>query len=391
MNLSGRQRNFLKTSPIPLLAGVVAALLFANATPDLYRAVVAIPPPWAPQLLGNDLTLRFLINDIFMLLFFGLATHDAVCAMRAGGDLYPHRRAANPLFAAIAGVVVPAILYTSIIHWGYADAPQHSLLMGAWAVPTATDFALAWVAARFVFGRHHPAVQFLLVLAILDDLLGLAIIALFYGAEDTVWQPIGLLLVAVAIALAMLLRRLGVRSILLGVVLPGAIGWLGLQQTPVHPSLALVFLVPLLDSDVLEKFHELFSIPVNIGLAVFGLVNAGVVLREFHFLAGVVLVALLAGKVVGVSSASLLANRFGLKLPAGMSTRDVFVVALLSGIGLTVALFVAGEAFPAGTTYRAAARTGALFSLIVFMLTPLLRIWIRRQKGRVTAAVRMPE
>jgi len=118
------------------------------------------------------------------------------------------------------------------------------MLLNGWGVPTATDISLAWMFALLIFGAGHPAINFLLLLAIADDALGMAIIAAFYGNPEKPVEPVWLLLVLVAMAVAFLLRCLKVQYWSLYVMLSGPISWLGLILAHVHPALALVFVVP---------------------------------------------------------------------------------------------------------------------------------------------------
>ena len=121
-------------------------------------------------------TLHFLINDLFMVVFFGVAAKEITEACLPGGALNPVSKAINPLLGTIGGVVGPVGVYfvlNAIPGFG------QEVWANGWGIPTATDIALAWLIARLVFGNGHPAIAFLLLLAVADDGIGLGIIAIF--------------------------------------------------------------------------------------------------------------------------------------------------------------------------------------------------------------------
>ena len=357
----------------PLLLGLAAALVFANVDGAGYQRLVHSTID--AKLLGHEVSFHFLVNDGFMTLFFGLAAREILTAVRPGGTLFPPRRAANAMLASVGGVVAPAVVYIALIHGLFRNVPDHELLMGAWAVPTATDIALVWLAARLVFGRKHPAVDYVLLLAVLDDLIGLVIIAVIYSGAEATLRASGIALVATGIAVAWGLRRQQVRWWPAYVVLAGGPVWLGLLQTPIHPALALVPIVPFFPLavrggqttvDVGARFERALKPVVDVGLFAFGFANAGVAFGDVMFVTWVVLASLVVGKTIGIAAVSLAAARWlGLALPDGVSRTQVLVIGLLASTGVTVSLFIAGQAFPADSAYQGAARMGSVFSLVV--------------------------
>ena len=119
--------------------------------------------------------LHFPVNDIGMVFFFALAMKEIVEATLPGGALASPRQAAVPLLAAVGGMAGPAALYAVLVT--IVNRPE---LMPGWAIPCATDIAFSYMAARLIFPKDHPAIPFLLLLAIADDALGLILIAVFY-------------------------------------------------------------------------------------------------------------------------------------------------------------------------------------------------------------------
>ena len=153
-------KTFVNNSGL-LVLGTVIALVWANLDHDSYVAFSHY--------------LHFRVNDIGMTFFFALAAKEVVEATAPGGPLHSPRRAAMPLAAAVGGMFGPALIF--VVLTIVFDRPN---LERGWAIPTATDIAFSYLAARIVFGAQHPVIPFLLLLAIADDALGLLIIAAFY-------------------------------------------------------------------------------------------------------------------------------------------------------------------------------------------------------------------
>ena len=357
----------LREFSIPLITGVVAGLIWANLDPKGYQRVLH----YSPFGEHHPFTFHFFANDIFMVFFFGIATKEITEACLPGGALNPVRRAVNPLLGTLGGVVGPALVYLLVVQ--LAGEPD---LVRGWGVPTATDIALAWLVARMVFGERHPAVSFLLLLAVADDGIGLAIIAIFYPDPVHPVQPVFLLGVVGAMALAHGLRRLRVQSPWPYVVVAGGLSWACLYLGHLHPALALVPIVPFLPSaqrdiglfvevegmhDTLSRFEHGLKRPVDFGLAMFGVANAGVTFSDLGPATLAVAVALVVGKPLGITLMSSLGHRLGFALPDGMTHRTLLLAGVVAGMGLTVALFVAGVAFTEPEA-QGAAKMGALAS-----------------------------
>jgi Na+:H+ antiporter, NhaA family len=370
-----KQLNLLREFSVPLVAGVFAALAWANLDLERYEAFLH-----APVIAG--LSVHFLTNDLFMSLFFGIAAVEITKSCLPGGDLHPLKRAVNPLLATAGGVLGPILLY--FIFNALFGSP---VLARGWGIPTATDIALAWLAARFIFGKGHPAISFLLLLAIADDAVGLVIIAVFYGDPLTPAQPAWLVLTAAAMLLCYVLRRRQIRSYWPYLLFGGAVSWLGLFFAHLHPALALVFVVPFLphrsaemahmfeedpaDLSPLSRFEHDWKLVVDLGLFMFGLVNGGVAFSSVGAATWLVLLSLILGKALGVFSFSALAVRLGFPLARGMGRRELVAAGLTAGIGFTVALFVAGEAFSDGAI-SGGAKMGAMLSILAFIPAALV-------------------
>jgi Na+:H+ antiporter, NhaA family len=354
---------FVLERSLLLIAGTLAALVWANAGPASYEAFTH--------------AVHFAVNDIAMVFFFGLATKEIVEATRPGGSLASWREAAVPVFAACGGMIAPALLYVGAV--AALGLPE---LHRGWAIPCATDIAFSYLAARIIFPQGHPAIPFLLLLAVADDALGLIVLAIFYptGVFAPLWFAA---LIVPALAAAWMFRRRGVVSFWPYAIVAGGISWAAFYAGGLHPALALVPIVPFMPvhgpyhklydeemprpADTLERFADWWRAPVQVILLFFGLANAGVPLSSVGPVTWMVTGALILGKPGGVFLFTIVAVAMGLRRPGGLSNPDIAVVGVIAGIGFTVALFFATAAFPPGPTLDQA-KMGALLS---FAAAPL--------------------
>lgn len=373
--------NMLREFSVPLLAGVIVAIAWANLAPQSYTRFINGPH-------FGGLSFHFISNELFMVLFFGIAAVEITQSCLPGGDLNPIKKAVNPLLGTLGGVLGPIVVYLTLN--AVIGGPA---LHNGWGIPTATDIALAWLAARVVFGANHPAVSYLLLLAVADDAIGLGIIAIFYPNPAFPVQPLWLVLTALGMLCAWLMRRAELRSYWPYLLLGGTLSWSGLHQAHLHPALALVFIIPFLphakhehkhlfeedtsDHTTLSRFEHEWKVFVDFGLFMFSLANAGVQFSSVSTVTWLVLTALLAGKTLGIFSFSCLATRLGFGLPHGMTLRDLVVAGMIAGTGFTVALFVAGEAFT-DPVVQGASKMGAMLSLSAAALGLLLSKLIPR-------------
>ena len=358
----------LQQFSIFLLAGAVVAQLWIHGEPDAYHATMK-DVLWTVPWIHVEVTLHFLANEVLMAFFFGIAAKELTEATLQSDGPLRGMRGFLPMMACLGGVIGPAVVYRMICT---------RELAGAWAVPCATDIAFAWLGARAIWGAKHPAVAFLLALAVADDFIGMGIIAVFYPQRD--FNFTGLLLIILGMAAAFACNRGRKRMALLGTwqafIIPGAICWFGLHLAGLHAALALVFVVPFIpmhdldqglfanghhhnDRDALNQFEHAHKPFVDVGLFFFGLANAGVAwwgTGAWNQNSTAVLLGLGIGKTLGITVMTV----FGfllLKLTRGtaalpvndetgerLTWRDVPVIGLLGAMGFTVALFVAEAA-----------------------------------------------
>ncbi len=365
-----------------LPAGAVIALVWANVAHASYGRLAA--------------ALAFPVNDIGMVFFFALAAKEVVEATAPGGALHTWRRAALPVIAAAGGMAVPSAIYLV-----YVFAAGEPALARGWAIPCATDIAFSSLVATAVF-RRHPAIPFLLLLAIADDAFGLVILALFFPVGE-LHLGAGALLMVAALACAFALRTKRIVSFWPYVAVSGALSWLALFWGGLHPALALVPIVPFFPHaardrglfvdappdahDTLSRFEHWWKLPVQAVLFLFGLANAGVEITAHGTATWAVLVGILAGKPLGIVAAVAVATAAGFHLPARFGWRDLIVVGCAAGIGFTVALFFATAAFPPGPALDEA-KLGALLSICSAALTVAAAFVLRAGVFTASAAER---
>ncbi len=357
----GGVRNLLDTLRLEstggtlLLIGAAIAIIWANS-------------PWAeayehlrelhvgPAALHLDLSLHAWAADGLLAIFFfvvGLELKREIVT----GELRRPATAIVPVVAAVGGMVVPAAFYLAINLAAVDGAPR------GWAVPTATDIAFA-VAVLAIVGKGLPNAlrAFLLTLAVVDDLLAIIVIAIFY--TDTV--SFGWLAAAfAAVALFGFLLRRGITTPWLLVPL-GVIAWVFMHSSGIHATIAGVLLglaTPALarrgEKESLAEHFEHRWRPVSAGFAVpiFALFAAGVavgggVLGEALAdpVAQAIALGLVLGKPIGIVGATYLVSRSShVGLARGLSWWDVVGVGALAGIGFTVSLLVAELAFGPGS------------------------------------------
>lgn len=412
-----------------LMLAAAIALIWANSPAAAsYHALWHTPISFG---LGGHVfsqSLHFWINDALMAVFFLVVGMEIRREIHEGA-LASLQLATFPLAAALGGVVVPALIYVAL----NTEATQ----LRGWAVPTATDIAFA-IGVLALLGRSIPGNVrvLLLALAIIDDIVAVLIIAIFYsGGLDFS----GLLVAGVGVLMVLGLQQIGASSAW-AYVLPGAVLWLGLLQTGVHPTLAGVVLglmTPVLPGRLREQPldmatralddlhtrtagapHEL-AVPlrqlrqaqrevlppvIRVQMALhpwvafgvmplFALANAGVTIDGVDLSLGGaqtvtlgVVLALVLGKPLGVVAASWLAVRLGwCRLPPGVNWSSVFLVGLLAGIGFTMSIFIATLAFDDANLLNAA-KLGVLLASLVAAVLGLSWGFLQAARARLSTA-----
>jgi NhaA family Na+:H+ antiporter len=338
--------------------GAIIALAWVNTAPESYfRFTLAI---------------AFAVNGIAMVFFFAVITKEVVEATVPGGVLHPWRRALLPVVAAVGATAVPALLHVRVV-----DAFDEPMLAMAWPVTFATDLAVGYFVARLIFGSRHPVIPFLLLIGIASGVFGFVAVAVFNPMRD-LHLGIGALLMAVAIGIALGLRRARVRSFWPYTLAGGSASWWALFLAGFDPALALVPIMPFLPHatrdpgffvdappgarDALNRFEIWWRYPAQVALFFFGLVNAGVPLRALEPGTWGLPIAVIAGKPLGVLIGAGIAVAAGLHLPHRLGVRELVVVGFSAAIGFSVGLFFCAALLPPGQL-RAEISMGVLLSL----------------------------
>lgn len=413
--------NFVTNYSLLLIAGAAIALVWANVNPGSYHDVVEFViadnffighPHVEDGHVTRTLTLHYLVNDVLMAFFFAIAGKEVWEAIILENGSLRGKKSLTPLIATMGGMLGPVAVYLGLaLLLGPAKFGE---VANGWAIPTATDIAFSYLVGRTVFGAGHPAVRFLLLLAIADDAGGLIILAIFYPTGEL--APEWLLMsfgaaVAVFVLFNWLPRRMDrgnqlrpnstwVRKNLSWwpYLIAGCICWYGFQESGIHPALGLLPIIPAIPhadrafglfaeaeqylTDILNQAEHLLKHPVEIVLFLFGLMNAGVEFSAISAPTWLVLAGLLIGKPLGITLFGWFAAKpMGLGLPSGMRIADLFVLGCVAAIGFTVALFVASVAFDGGPV-QDAAKMGALMSFGAAAIAIVAGIVFRVEKQK---------
>ncbi len=412
------------TSGLLLMATAILALVLANsALAGFYQHLVHMPIAISIGEWRLEKTLHHWVNDGLMALFFfvvGLELKREILV----GELAVPRQAVLPIVAAVGGMVVPVLIYLAFNPSG--DGAR------GWGIPMATDIAFAIGALVLLAGRVPKSlITFLVALAIVDDLGAVLVIALFY-TDQIVMEA---LLAGGAIFLALVVCNLaGIRQPLPYFLL-GALLWFALLKSGVHATLAGVltaFAIParpkydpgrfsehvrelmvrfdashqpgrsIMTNDALravvqtlangihkvetplQRLEHGLHMPVAfLVIPIFAFINAGIPM-EFaglgetlsHPVTLGVMLGLVLGKFLGIAGASWLALRIGIgQLPAQTHFSQIVGVALLAGIGFTMAIFIAELGFAAQPEYLLMAKTGILFASLLAGISGFF--WLR--------------
>jgi NhaA family Na+:H+ antiporter len=372
-------------SSIVLLLAAIAALVWANSPwHESYHHV------WDLELRLSRLTLpvHAWINDALMAIFFFLVgmeiKHEIV-----HGELSDMRRASLPIFAALGGMIVPALIYALL---NLRQPGQHG-----WGIPMATDIAFSLGVLAMVKGIPAELKVFLLSLAIADDIGAIAVIAIFYTETLRVES---LIVGALLLVILYLVHRVGIRHSMIYALL-GILFWVAILRSGIHATIAgviLGFMVPTsprlsfsqfesISTDIVKRYREALAEndtttaarmlgfleevvsetespserltrKLNdwvsfLVLPLFALANAGVEFSAGGFgnllrshVAWGVFFGLVVGKPIGIAAFSWLAVKLGIAvLPHHVNWRMINAVGMLAGIGFTVSIFISSLAF----------------------------------------------
>ncbi|GAA4196383.1 Na+/H+ antiporter NhaA [Microbacterium oryzae] len=377
------------TGGVLMIAAAILGLAWANSPwRESYAALSAFT--LGPESIHLDLSLSTWAADGLLAVFFfvvGVELKHEIVA----GNLRNPRQAAVPVLAAVGGMMLPALIYVGVVL--ALGAPE---MLHGWAIPTATDIAFA-LAILGIFGRGLPVELriFLLTLAVVDDLLAIVVIAVFYTATIHLVSLIGAIAVIALFALAARARRMR-----WWLMIPLAlVAWALMHESGVHATIAgvlLGFCIPArpLRDEVEPRTHQLEHAvkPLSAGIAlpIFAFFAAGVtivgsdagaVLTEPVVIA--VVAALVIGKLVGVLGVTALVTKVTpLRLPDRIGIRDLLPVGFLTAIGFTVSLLIAELSFGSDEEATSGAKIAILIASLLAAILAAVTLRLDARKAR---------
>jgi len=321
------------------------------------------------------------VNDLLMAVFFFLVGLEIKREL-VEGELASVKKVMLPLFAAIGGMLFPALIFTA---FNLGTENIHG-----WAIPTATDIAFSLGVLSLLGNRVPLALKvFLTALAIIDDLGGIIIIALFYTKEIHLQY---LLLSLFVLAILFVLNRKKVQSFIFYFI-PMVFLWYFIYKSGVHATIAGVLSALFIPMNKVVKYEHVLHKPVNYFiLPVFALANTTIALSLesipdlWSSLGLGIILALFAGKSLGISFMVLATIKTNISsLPKGIQMKHIFGVALLAGIGFTMSLFFTALSFKHPENANTA-RLAIIIGSLVSALSGLAYLSVIYRKPSATTA-----
>ena len=337
-----------KSSGIVLIVFVLVSLLIANS-PLSSSFQNLLDTKIGMETFHLDYSVSVWVNDGLMAIFFLLVGLEIKRELLEG-ELSDIKKASLPIFGAIGGMLIPALIYVAFNH--------DTNFKNGWAIPMATDIAFS-LAIISLLGKSVPASLkiFLSALAIVDDLGAIIVIALFY-TDSIDWFSLGLC--GGITMLLIILNKIGVKNLLFYII-PGLFLWYFMHHSGIHATIAgviLAFTIPTNISETepspLEKLEQKLHIPVSfLIMPLFALANTNITFQREIFegfinpLSLGIIGGLFVGKVLGINLFSMIAIKLKWsELPVFSGWREMIGVGFLAGIGFTMSIFVSLLAFP---------------------------------------------
>jgi len=369
-----------KSSGVLLIVCVIVSLIIANTSPaEAFQNL--LDSKIGTEVFHLDYSVSVWINDGLMAIFFLLVGLEIKRELLEG-ELSDIRKASLPIFAAVGGMLIPALIYVAFNHnTGYKNG---------WAIPMATDIAFS-LAIISLLGKSVPNSLkiFLSALAIVDDLGAIIVIALFY-TDSIDWISLGIC--GGITALLIILNRIGITKILFYII-PGLFLWYFMHHSGIHATIAGVILAFTIPTNVstteispLEKLEQKLHIPVSfLIMPVFALANTNITFQSgifSHFISPLslgIIFGLFTGKVLGINLFSFLAIKLKWgKMPALSAWKEMIGVGFLAGIGFTMSIFVSLLAFPNETAIQNLSKISILFASVLSGLTGYLILKMKK-------------
>ncbi|WP_159634970.1 Na+/H+ antiporter NhaA [Sphingobacterium composti Ten et al. 2007 non Yoo et al. 2007] len=340
-------KNFFKSSNaggILLFICVIISMIIANTPAALaLQNLLDFKIGFENESIHLNYSILLWINDGLMAIFFLLVGLEIKREI-VEGELSSPKKASLPILCAVGGAVVPAIIYLSL------NAGQET--SSGWGIPMATDIAFALAVINLLGNRIPASLKiFLAALAIVDDLIAILVIALFYSSGIDVTY-LGYAVAALTILIIM--NRMNVQNPYLYLI-PGVFIWYFVHHSGIHATIAGVLVamtIPTNDTDIespLERLEHALVKPVNFFIIpLFAFANTNITL-ESEMIAGLtsslglgITLGLLLGKPIGILLTSFICKSLKISsLPEGANWLHILGVALLAGIGFTMSIFIA--------------------------------------------------
>ncbi|CAA7387222.1 Na+/H+ antiporter NhaA [Chryseobacterium fistulae] len=385
MNLSLYFKKFFKSnqsSGIILIFCVLTSLIIANS------AIASSFQQFLDRELGFDLIhlkypISIWINDGLMTVFFLLVGLEIKREL-IEGELSSFKNASLPIFAAIGGMLVPALIYT-LFNYG----TEYSK---GWGIPMATDIAFSLAIVSMLGNRVPNSIKiFLAALAIVDDLGAILVIAIFY-TEQIHWFY---LLLSLGITILLFILNFFKVTKILFYIIPGIFLWYFLHHSGIHATIAgviLAFSIPTNESNVkispLEKLENTLHFPVSfLIMPLFALTNTNIsfgndIMKGLTSTLGMgIIVGLVVGKLIGINLFSYIAIRLKLSsLPQNSSWSHMLGVGLLAGIGFTMSIFIALLSFKDKITIQDEAKFAILIASVLASLIGYIVLYMSSKR-----------
>ena len=383
---------FVRHFGLALLAGIGVATIWLTLSPSSYYDAIEwrwfeIPLPQWMAPLPLTLTTRAIVSEGLMALFLFFIGKELWEAIRLERGALSGQRGAVPLGAMIGGWIGAVLVW--LISGAMFETALEATAGAGWPVPLGSDVVLCYLIGRLIFGNGHPALHFLLLITIANDIFGLIVMGLVNPVSGLRLVWLALSAVAVAgvwfgfgrLARSELTERHHRRAFALWpYAVAGLVSWVGVVLAGLPGALGLLPIVPVIPHadrafglfaeaeeflhDPLNRLAHLLVKPLALVLFLFGLTRGGVDVLALAPTTATVLAAFWLGKPLGVFLGAFAAARLlGHGLPAGVRCRDLMLVALITGMGFTVPMLALDGALPGGGMAEAA-RLGLVLSLL---------------------------
>lgn len=353
-----------------IVSGIIALLMSNSSLAPLYSKIIHTEKP------ANIL---FIINDVFMTLFFfivGLEIKEQITT----GHLSKLKQIILPSLAACGGVLIPALIFLAFNH-------KDEIARIGWAIPTATDIAFALGVILLLGNRIPPVLHVLLLaIAIVDDLIAIAIIAIFYSNNiSRLYLTLGIGCFSVLYIINIAQKHKFTYYIFVGVLL-----WICMYKAGIHPAISGVFVALTKPPQMRERSHKILLPWVNfLILPLFAFANAGVAIdnTSLHELMNPVTLGislgLILGKQLGIFGFAWLGIKIKIAaLPKEISLTAFYGMAILCGIGFTMSVFISNLAYGSvSADYNNFSKIGILLGSTISALLGygFLRVYSKRQ------------